>query len=136
MKALLIAAALLAAPLSLSPAAAQEQPAKPAAGQGNAGANAMQDRSFRSPAEQLFVQKCAMCHRQFGMGTVILQRRTGPEKAWLEHRDDLTEDFITAVARNGLSNMPRIPRGEVSDAQMAQIAKYLANGPARKDVKK
>ena len=131
MKKLVIALALLAAP-----ATAQEQPPKPAAGQGNAGANAMQDRSFRSPAEQLFVQKCAMCHRQFGMGTVILQRRTGPDKAWLEHRDDLTEDFVTAVARNGLANMPRIPRGEVSDAQMAQIAKYLANGPARKEAKK
>ena len=129
MKALLIATALLATPV------AAQQPPKPAAGQGNAGANALQDRSFRSPAEQLFVQKCAMCHRQFGMGTVILQRRTGPEKAWLEHRDDLTEDFITAVARNGLSNMPRIPRGEVSDKQLAEIAKYLANGPARKDGK-
>ena len=27
-------------------------------------------------------------------------------------------------------------KGEVSDAQMAQIAKYLSNGPARKDVNK
>jgi len=41
----------------------------------NAGANAQQDRSSRSPDEALFVEKCATCHRRMGMGTVLLARR-------------------------------------------------------------
>lgn len=89
---------------------------------------ALQDRSARSPAEALFVEKCGMCHRQMGMGTVILARRMEAGKAMLEQRDDLTPDLVTAAARNGVGNMPRIPRGEVSDAQLTMIANYLTKG--------
>ena len=49
----------------------------------------------------------------------------------LEERQDLLAPFVIAVARNGTGNMPRIPRGEVSDAQLARIAAYLAREPAR-----
>ncbi|NBC35421.1 cytochrome c [Novosphingobium sp. FSY-8] len=94
----------------------------------NATGGAMQDRSSRSAPEALFVAKCGMCHRQMGMGTVILARRMAPAIAMLEARDDLTPDLIRAVARNGMGNMPRIPRGEVSDAQLATIAAYLSKG--------
>jgi mono/diheme cytochrome c family protein len=89
---------------------------------------AIQDRSHQGEAEALFVQKCGMCHRQMGMGTVILARRMSPDVARLERRDDLTPDFVVAAARNGIGNMPRIQRGEVSDAQLASIARYLAKG--------
>ena len=85
----------------------------------------MQDRSARSVDERLYVEKCSMCHRQMGMGTVILARRMEPKVAILEARDDLSEEFITAAARQGIGNMPRISRGEVSDAQLARIAAYL-----------
>ncbi len=54
----------------------------------------MQDRSSKSPDEALYVEKCSMCHRQMGMGTVILARRMPPEKAMLEARDDLTADYV------------------------------------------
>jgi mono/diheme cytochrome c family protein len=91
----------------------------------NATAGVMQDRSSHSPAEALFVEKCGMCHRQMGMGTVILARRVDPAKAMLEKRDDLTPELITAAARSGVGNMPRISRGEVSDAQLKIIADYL-----------
>jgi len=30
-----------------------------------------------------------------------------------------------AAARGGIGNMPRIQKGEVSDAQLRQIARYL-----------
>jgi len=89
---------------------------------------AMQDRSARSPDAALFVEKCAMCHRQLGMGTIILARRMDPAVAMLEKREDLTIDFVTQAARTGIGNMPRIQRGEVSDAQMKKIAHYLAKG--------
>ncbi|WP_353227459.1 cytochrome c [Novosphingobium sp.] len=92
----------------------------------NATRGGMQDRSSHSPAEALFVEKCGMCHRQMGMGTVILARRMDPALAMLELRHDLTVDYVTAAARGGIGNMPRIQRGEVSDAQLRVIAGYLA----------
>lgn len=88
----------------------------------------MQDRSSRSPDEALFVEKCSMCHRQMGMGTVLLARRMAPAVARLEQRDDLTADYIKLAARQGIGNMPRISRGEVSDVQLDRIAAYLAKG--------
>jgi cytochrome c553 len=96
---------------------------------GNAGMNASQDRSANSPAEALYVEKCSMCHRQFGMGTVLLSRRMPPDQAVLENRTNLTPEFVAFAARQGIGNMPRITRGEVSDEQLAEIARYL--GPGR-----
>jgi cytochrome c5 len=92
----------------------------------NATGGAIQNRSSHSPAEALFVEKCGMCHREMGMGTVILARRMEPAKAMLEKRTDLAADFVVAAARSGVGNMPRIARGEVSDAQLKTIADYLA----------
>ncbi len=86
----------------------------------------MQDRTSRSADEALYVQKCGMCHRQMGMGTVILARRMDPKVAMLEARRDLTPDFVQAAARQGIGNMPRISRGEANDMQLARIARYLA----------
>ncbi len=94
----------------------------------NASRGVMQDRTSKSPAEALFVEKCSMCHRQMGMGTVLLSRRMPPAIAMLEQRDDLTRDYVVQAARNGIGNMPRIQRGEVSDAQLDVIAGYLAKG--------
>lgn len=91
----------------------------------NAFRGVMQDRTSKSPNEALFVEKCAMCHRQMGMGTVILARRIDPKRAMLETRNDLTADFIKSAARQGIGNMPRISRGEVSDAQLVRITAYL-----------
>jgi mono/diheme cytochrome c family protein len=78
---------------------------------------------------QLFASRCAMCHRAGGMGTGILSRRPNAGAGLLEERRDLAADFIKAVARAGTGNMPRISRGEVSDAQLARIAAYLAREP-------
>jgi cytochrome c5 len=94
----------------------------------NATGGALQDRSSSSPEEALYVEKCGMCHRQMGMGTVILARRMDPKVAMLEDRTDLTEELIIQVARTGIGNMPRIQRGEVSDEQLATVARYLAKG--------
>lgn len=87
---------------------------------------AMQDRSAKSADEVLYVEKCAMCHRQMGMGTVILARRLPPGQAMLEAREDLTTDFVKLAVRQGIGNMPRIGRGEVSDPQLERIAALLA----------
>jgi cytochrome c553 len=85
----------------------------------------MQDRSSGSPDEALFVEKCGMCHRQMGMGTVILARRMDRKLAMLEARTDLTAALITVSVRQGIGNMPRISRGELSDAQLTRVSAYL-----------
>lgn len=80
---------------------------------------------------QLFATKCGMCHRAGGMGTGLLSRRPDQGNGLLEERKDLTADFVKAVVRAGTGNMPRIARGEVTDAQLARIAAYLAREPIR-----
>ncbi|MBT9447184.1 MAG: cytochrome c [Hyphomonadaceae bacterium] len=65
-----------------------------------------------------------MCHGPKGMGTGLLARRT--ETPLLEERTDLTPDFVVQAARMGILNMPAIPRGEVSDPELAAIGDYLS----------
>ena len=78
--------------------------------------------------QQLFQRKCAMCHGAVGMGTGLLARRMKPEVAQLEKRDDLSAAYVERAARIGVLNMPPITRGDVSDAQLALIARYLSKG--------
>ena len=126
-----IALALIAA-ASLAASRVNAADEKPSANAGtqvkNATSGVSQDRTSKSPEEALFVEKCGMCHRQMGMGTVILARRMNPAVAMLEARPDLPADFVIQAARAGIGNMPRISRGEVSDAQLQVIARYLAKG--------
>ena len=77
--------------------------------------------------EALYIEHCASCHAPNGMGTGLLARRIQP--ALLEARDNLPAAYVVAAARNGIGNMPAIPRGEVSDAELQAIADYLAAGP-------
>lgn len=76
----------------------------------------------------LFTEKCAMCHRVMGMGTNLLARRYAPADAMLEDRTNLSAAFVVVAARTGIGNMPRISRGEASDAQLQAIAAYLSKG--------
>lgn len=87
------------------------------------------DRPDATGGEALFVVHCIMCHGPNGMGTGLLGRRLEPGQALLEDRGDLTADYVIQAARMGIGNMPAIPRGEVSDEELAQIAEYLAAGP-------
>lgn len=81
-------------------------------------------RPDAGPGEKLYLAKCAMCHGPNGMGTGLLARRA--DEPLLEKRTDLTPEFVVQAARMGIGNMPAIPRGEVSDADLTQIADYLA----------
>ena len=85
------------------------------------------DRPNAIGGEKLYVEHCAMCHGPNGMGTGLLGRRMQP--ALLEQRDNLAAAYVIMAARRGIGNMPAIPRGEVSDADLKQIADYLAAGP-------
>jgi mono/diheme cytochrome c family protein len=79
--------------------------------------------------KSLYRERCGMCHQSIGMGVALLSRRPGDtSKGLLEERKDLSAAFVSTVVRAGLINMPRIARGEVSDAELAAIAGYLAQG--------
>jgi len=82
-----------------------------------------------SEAQALYAQRCGMCHQTIGMAVNILARRPDDaSKGVLEDRKDLSAAFVRSVVRSGIANMPRISRGEVSDAELAVIASYLSQG--------
>lgn len=85
------------------------------------------DRPDATGGEKLFVEHCIMCHGAVGMGTGLLARRV--ENAELENRGDLQEDYVIQAVRMGIGNMPPVPRGEVTDGELQQIAQYLAADP-------
>ena len=132
MKKLMLMSAALAMALGAAACkpAADEAGGPPAAGGGPPPMPepvTLADRPGATGGEALYVVKCLMCHGANGMGQGLLARRV--DQPDLELRDDLTADFVIAAARQGIGNMPAIPRGEVSDADMQQIADYLAAGP-------
>ena len=69
-----------------------------------------------------------MCHGTNGMGAGLLARRGGGFEGDLEKRTDIMKDYVILAARRGIGNMPSIPRGELSDADLGKIADYLASG--------
>jgi len=75
----------------------------------------------------LYDHRCSVCHGARGMGTLLLSRRR--PVALLEARDDLVAPYVVLAARQGIGNMPALPRGELSDEQLNAIAEYLAAGP-------
>jgi mono/diheme cytochrome c family protein len=79
------------------------------------------------PARALWQRHCGPCHLQGGTGTFMLGRRLGQEKALLEQRTDLTEEYVRTVVRHGIQSMPRFSRAELPDAELEQIARYLAS---------
>ena len=85
------------------------------------------DRANATGGEALYVEFCAMCHAPNGMGHGLLGRRMDTPD--LEKRDNLPAQYVVLAARQGIGNMPAIPRGEVSDAELQAIADYLAAGP-------
>jgi mono/diheme cytochrome c family protein len=94
------------------------------------GAQAAEPQTANSQSgKTLFAERCGMCHQTNGMGVGLLSRRPGDtSKGLLENRTDLSAAVVKVVVRNGIVNMPRISRGEVSDPQLAAIAEYLSRG--------
>jgi len=64
---------VLAIALALAATTASSQETERASSAASRGV--MQDRSHLSAAEALYVEKCSMCHREMGMGTILLARR-------------------------------------------------------------
>lgn len=109
----------LAAPLTYAKAPPQPVPAAAAAA---------------AAAIKIYGKWCSDCHtRPSGPGTMALQRKyQGAVPAILEQRTDLTPDYVRAVVRSGISFMPSFRKTEISDAELAELADYLAPAPAAK----
>jgi len=82
----------------------------------------------RPPGGKVFHRWCSDCHSGAqGPGSVALQRKyQGQEPAILEQRTDLNQDYVKQVVRQGISFMPNFRKTEISDADLALIAAYLA----------
>lgn len=79
--------------------------------------------------QALYEERCGMCHQSIGMAVGILSRRPADaSEGLLEERADLSAAFVQTVVRTGIMNMPRMPRAEVSDAELTSIANYLSRG--------
>lgn len=81
----------------------------------------------------LFSHHCGYCHLAGGMGTNLLTKQRmmagqPPETGLLANRTDLSADYVTSVVRMGKVAMPRLTRVDVTDAELAAIAAYLAKG--------
>jgi (+)-pinoresinol hydroxylase len=83
----------------------------------------------RSAGGKIFDKWCSDCHSTpGGPGSLALQRKyKGNHAAVLEQRSDLRPDYVTLVVRHGISFMPSFRKTEISDADLALVAVYLAS---------
>jgi mono/diheme cytochrome c family protein len=91
-------------------------------------------RAADVPGKQIFQHYCAECHAPgFGHpGTQQLGWTRGESRALLERRTDLRPEYIRLVVRNGLLEMPPFRPTEIDEAQLQQLAAYLARPGTRR----
>jgi mono/diheme cytochrome c family protein len=82
------------------------------------------------PGKALFDRYCAECHAPgFGHpGTQRLGWSKGERFAVLEQRKDLSADYVRAIVRRGLFEMPPFRPSEISDKELGELSAYLARG--------
>jgi (+)-pinoresinol hydroxylase len=88
-----------------------------------------QDDSARARGQQVFESWCTPCHAPGPRhpGTQALDALyKGAKPAALEQRTDLVPAVTTAFVRSGVSVMPPFRKTEISDADLAALAAYLA----------
>lgn len=79
----------------------------------------------------VYANWCAECHNGRGFAAMALERRyQGAVPAILDQRSDLSESFVRRIVRGGISFMPPFRKTEITDAQLADLAAYLASNPA------
>jgi len=81
-----------------------------------------------SAGGKIYQKWCGDCHSTpGGPGSLALERKyRGAVPAILEQRHNLPPDFVKLVVRRGVSFMPSFRKTEISDAELALVAAYLA----------
>jgi len=85
--------------------------------------------------KDIYARWCTPCHAaEAGLaGTMSLQAKyEGRIPAALEDRTDLTPELIAYFVRNGVAWMPPFRPTEVSDAELAELSRYLTAPPDRR----
>lgn len=77
--------------------------------------------------EDIYNLQCKACHDPGGghPATLLLAEKHGAEKSVIKGREDLTEEYIKSIVRNGLLEMPPFRPTEVTDEELDQIAAYI-----------
>jgi len=88
-------------------------------------AAAAEPDAVQPQGRNLYLAHCGKCHLDGGTGTFMLGRRLGKDKALLEDRTDLNQDYVHHVVRHGVNSMPWFTRVELPDAELAAITAYL-----------
>jgi mono/diheme cytochrome c family protein len=85
-------------------------------------------RAAEPSGKQLFDRHCAECHApgHGHPGTQRLGWSRGERSAVLEQRKDLSADYVQAIVRRGLFEMPPFRPTEISEEELAQLSAYLA----------
>lgn len=79
----------------------------------------------QAEGQRLYAATCIYCHNPRAYGTEALGRRLGPDKAVLDGREDLPDDYIRGVIKQGLGNMPAYTPTDLSDDEISAIVDYL-----------
>jgi len=75
--------------------------------------------------QDIYFDKCVYCHDSRGWGTRVLARRTPPGEAELTKRKDLPAAYTKIVVRRGLNAMPQFTPTDLSDDEVAAVARWL-----------
>jgi mono/diheme cytochrome c family protein len=104
-------------------------PLTPAIAQTAPSASASPAAPAHGSGEAIFQEYCAACHgRGPGHpGTDALARVFGPGKGALQD-NKLSPELVKTVVRNGMGPMPPLRPSEISDAELDELANYLAAG--------
>ena len=85
-------------------------------------------KPVRSAGWKIFDKWCSGCHSTAeGPGSLALQRKyQGALPAVLEQRSNVPPEYVSFAVRHGISFMPSFRKTEISDADLALLAAYLA----------
>jgi (+)-pinoresinol hydroxylase len=82
---------------------------------------------------KVYQKWCAPCHAPgiTHAGThALMAKYAGRKSGVLTEWTDLTPDYVRLMVRTGISVMPHFRKTEISDAELAALAKYLAPRPS------
>jgi mono/diheme cytochrome c family protein len=85
--------------------------------------------------EAVFKRWCVHCHStgRGNPGTESLQvKYKGSKPAALLDRTDMTPEFVSLAVRQGVLSMPPFRKTEVTDAELAALAPWLASGGGKR----
>lgn len=76
-------------------------------------------------APEIYADSCIHCHDTGGWGTRALAQRVPAGEAELLKRKDLPAALTRLAVRRGIGSMPPLTPTDLSDQELAQLARWL-----------